>query len=219
MAAGGQEGGQCRTDQSRGAGHGHGHGRLTPRPPPGVGGQVLGQLALAESEHCPQQRRRYRRAYLVVDPGGSVPGLAEAMRVPPTEQVEGHGRYLVHEGVGRVVTVAAVLGHPPQPAGEGQYRLAVPQRARLADHFPGQPRRRKPGQGAGPGVPGEHLAQRCLDDAGALKAHNTKLGGRPRLAGPLCPGHEPVEVGAHGRGPSPQHLAGQGAHKAGAPAP
>ncbi len=171
MAPGGQESRQGRTDKSRRPGHGHRHRGRPPGPRSGMRGQVTGQLAMAKGEHGPQQGGRDRRAHLVLDPRGNVSGLAEAMSVLPTEQGKRHGRHFVHEGVRRVVSVAPVLGYPTQPARERQYRLPVPQRGRLTDNFPGQPGRRKAGQSARPGVPGEDLGQRCLHDAAERGSH------------------------------------------------
>ena len=140
-------------------------------------GQVVGELAMPVDERGPQRRTGHRGVDLVAHRGATAGRLGELVGVPPPADHAGRqgprpgrGQH-VDEAVRRVETVPIVLGDPAQPAGQTEHRPAVGQRLGFGHHLHRLPGRNEPGHRARPGVPGEHLGQRVVDDAFVLDAH------------------------------------------------
>ena len=144
-------------------------------------GEVVGELSMPVDERGPQHRRRHRGVDLVAHPRATPAGLGELVGVPPPADHPGRqgsgpvrGQH-VDEAVGRVETVPIVLGHPAQPARQTEHRPPVGQRFGFGHHLHRLPGRNEPGHRAGPGVPGEHVGERVVDDAFVLDAHGPLL--------------------------------------------
>ena len=134
-----------------------------------MGGQVVGQLAMPVDERRPQRRTGNRGVDLVAHPVPP-PGASENSWVCRHQPITRGGgiaarrRQRVDEPVRRVEAVPIVLGDPAQPPGS-RAPPAVGQRLGLRHHRHRLPRRNQARHGARPGVPGEHLGQRMVDDA------------------------------------------------------
>ena len=142
-------------------------------------GEVVGQLAMPVDERRPQGRAGNRGVDLVAHPRAAAGSVEEFVGVPPPadgprrQRSRPRRRQHVDEPVRRVEPVAIVLGDPAQPAGQPEHRLAVGERLGLGHHRHRLPRRDESRHRARPGVPGEHLGQRVVDDALVLDAHGS----------------------------------------------
>ncbi len=177
VPAGGQKRRERRPDQAGRARDRDDHRLRARRRGVAVGGQVVGELAMPVDERGPQRRTGHRGVDLVAHAGATAGRIGELVGVPPPADDAGRQgsrprrRQHVDEAVRRVEAVPIVLGDPAQPARQAEHRLAVGQRFGLGHHRHRLPRRNEPGHRARPGVPGEHLGQRMVDDAFVLDAH------------------------------------------------
>ena len=180
VPAGAQQRGQRGADQPAGPGDRDGQRLRGQLSGTRLGGQVIGKLPVPVGEHGPQHPGRERRVDHVGDAGGKLASHAELVGMPPRQdRGEGKTGQRVGELVRRVVLAGLVGGHPAQAARQPQHGLPVPDRAGLPLHPDRRPGRHQSVDGAGPGVPGEHLIERGVDDAGVFQSHNC---GPPRRA-------------------------------------
>ena len=142
-----------------------------------VCGEVVGQLTVPVTEHRPQR---------AAGTGVSTRSITRSGRRPTSskswvwrQRTASFGRQRrqavgadgVDETPRRVVAVGLVVGDPAQTARQAEFGAPVLQRVGLGDQPHRLPRRREPGERAGPGMPVEHLVDRCVDHARILKPH------------------------------------------------
>jgi hypothetical protein len=131
VPAAGQERRQCRAHQTRRAGDRNRH-----RPDPGigglaVGGEVVGELAVAIDERRPQRRTGNHGVHTVAHAGVTAGRLVELVSVPPPPDDPGRPgprpvrRQGVHEAMRRVESRRIMLGDPPQTARQAQHGATI----------------------------------------------------------------------------------------------
>src|ERR1017187_246832 len=114
-----------------------------------------------------------------------LPGKTAVAGVPPrNRRRKGEGPQHVGERVRRVIRVELVSGDPPQPAGQPEYRLPVPERRGLGQDPEGLPPRTQPG---------DRSCRVCQAETSSSSASTTLENVNPTGFGP------PRRSGASGR--------------------
>lgn len=214
VATRGQEGRQGSTHESARSGHRDRPGSDALRVRPAVAREIVGELAVPVTEGLGEETARYRRVDAIGDAGAEFVDDVEAVFVAPRADDGGGARQqavvgeFVHETCWRVVILGSVPGDPAQTAGETEDGRTGFEGVGLGDDVHRLPGRDQAEDGAGPGVPVEHLVTRCVDDAREFDAHALP---------PVCSDAHPVVtapgrpvVTAPGRTPAPYPLKQEG---------